>query len=98
MNEIFKKAFNDLSIICNQTILHPNDEDQIKVTLSVLHKKNIEIDLSKLNSWLSENGWEEKAVRNIISWATAIYSGSKVHLNNKATAPTENEVWERLTG
>jgi hypothetical protein len=96
MNEILKKAFTSLSTTCNKTALHPNDEDRIKVTLRALHQNDIEIDVSSLQSWLLENGWQQKPVKNVVSWATAVSSGGRVQLKNKATALTEKEVWERL--
>lgn len=96
MNEIIEKAFNYLSKKCNKTVLHSNDEDLIKLTLRALHKNGVEIDLSSLQSWLSENGWQQKPVKNVVLWATAVSSGGRVRLKNNATALKEKEVWERL--
>lgn len=96
MNVILKNAFTSLSNTCNKRALHPIDEDRIKVTLRALHQNSVEINASSLQSWLLENGWQQEPVRNIVSWATALSIGERVRLKNKATAPTENEVWERL--
>ncbi len=96
MNEILEKAFKSLSVTCNKTALHPNDEDRIKVTLRALQQNDVAIDVYSLESWLLENGWQQKPIKNIVSWATAVSNGGRVQLKNKATAPTEKEVWERL--
>ena len=96
MNPLVEKAFESLSVICNTTALHPSDEDRIKVTLKVLHKNNVEIDVNELRSWLISNSWQVKPVKNVISWAEKITTGGRVQIKHKNMAPTENDIWQQL--
>lgn len=96
MNSIIKKAFESLTVTCKTTSLHPTDEDRIKVTLKALHKNGITIDTAILETWLSDNGWAQKPIKDIVKWASSVTTGGRVQLKSKVTAPNEKEVWKRL--
>ena len=96
MNQLIEKAFKSLAVTCNISALHPSDEDRIKVTLKTLHKNGVAIDVTSLEQWLLKNNWQEKPVKNIVSWAKAVSTGGRVQLKHKNMAPTEKEVWQKL--
>ncbi|WP_132228429.1 hypothetical protein [Marichromatium gracile] len=97
MNHLLEKAFKSLSVTCNKSSLHALDEDRIKVTLRTLHNNGIEINPPDLESWLIENNWQKKPRSLIVTWAKSISDGSQVKIKNKESAPTEKEIWDRLT-
>ncbi|WP_444932067.1 DUF1889 family protein [Microbulbifer sp. SSSA002] len=96
MNQLIDKAFEYLTITCNTSSLHPNDEDRIKVTLRTLHKNKVSIDIASLEDLLKSNNWQDKTIKNVVKWAKAVTSGGGVKLKHKNMAPTEKELWKKL--
>lgn len=97
MNSLVEKAFRSLTTTCNITLLHPNDEDRIKVTLKALHNNDVRIDSSELEAWLVKEGWSPKPIKNVALWLRAIANGGRVQLKYKAMVKSEEEVWKKLT-
>jgi len=96
MNELLDKALKLLSDVCNKSMLHVIDEDYIKVTLRVLHKKGVNLNSDKIEQWLVSDNWQPSPVKQVVSWAKSIKSGGRVQLKSKNTAPSEKEIWNRL--
>jgi len=96
MNKVVEKAFKSLSTTCNKSALHSYDEDSIKMMLKTIHKNDIEIDVDTLQSWLIENSWQEKPIKNVIKWAETISNGGRVQIKNKSIAQTEKQIWEKI--
>jgi hypothetical protein len=96
LNELIDEAFKSLSTACNISSLHTSDEDLIKVTLKALHNHGVVIDVASLESWLTNNHWQETPINSVVTWAKAITTGGGVRLKHKNMAPTEEEVWQRL--
>lgn len=80
MESLVEKAFESLTTTCNITFLHPSDEDRVKVTLKVLHKNGIEINVRELESWLVNNNWQAKPIKSVVSWAEAVTTGGRVQI------------------
>lgn len=97
MNQFTEKAFESLTIACNTISLHSTDEDFIKVTLRVLHKKKVGVDINELEHWLICNDWKEKPTKSVVSWAEAVENGRRIQLKHKSMVPTEKEIWQKLT-
>jgi hypothetical protein len=96
MDPILIKALESLTITSNIVGLHTSDEDNIKVTLKVLHKKGISLPPQGIESWLLANKWQPNPIKSVVKWANTIGTGGGVRLKFKDSAPTENEVWTRL--
>jgi len=97
MDKMLEKAFKSLSVTCNKSGLHALDEDRIKVTLRALHKNGVPIDIPSLEAWLVDDNWQQSPRNAIITWARAVSSGGRVQIKHKDSAPTEKEVWQRLS-
>ncbi len=97
MDKYIEKALIDLTDIVNINMLHPTDEDRIKVTLRTLHKHNIAFDIDAIDDWLENNNWAEIPRKNFVGWATSISNGKSVRLKFKdTTIPTEEDIWTFL--
>ena len=92
MDKLVEKAFTSLSDTCNKESLHVSDEDKIKVTLKVLCKKKVPIDIDALEDFLVDKGWQDKPIRDVLKWAEALKCGGRVQLKFKQMAPSEQQV------
>lgn len=96
MDPILIKALESLTITSNIVGLHTSDEDNIKVTLKVLHKKGISLSPQGIESWLLANQWQPNPIKSVVKWASTIGNGGSVRLKFKQFSPTEKEVWARF--
>lgn len=96
MNVIVEKALISLTEDCNTTMLHPQDEDLIKLTLKVLNKHGVKLESDEIESWLLENSWEPSPVKSLVTWAKTISEGGRVQLKYKSMLPSEKSIWEHL--
>ncbi len=97
MHNTLEQALKYLTSIVNIQLLHVTDEDRIKVVLRALKRNDIGLPQSAIKRWLDENNWDNKSRDDFLKWAKAIESGGSVRLSNTQRAPSEKDVWQKIS-
>ena len=96
MSPSVEEALKTLTITCNISALHVQDEDNIKLTLRALDNYGEILDPTEIEAWVSANGWQSKPTKNITDWSQKIASNSRVQLKFKSHQESEKDIIHRL--